>query len=276
MVKGYKVFNSDWTCRDGFKYKVGETYTQDGKLEVCGNGLHFCKKAVDCFNYYSFDSSNHVAEVVAYGKIAEQGDKCCTNKLKVVGEISWQEVLNLVNTGDDNTGYRNTGSFNTGNFNTGYRNTGNFNTGDRNTGDDNTGNFNTGNRNTGYFNTGNRNTGDCNISNHETGVFCTEEHKIRIFDIESDITFEEWRDSRAYWILSKVLLIEWVEEYSMTDGEKSKHLEYKTTGGYLKKVDLFSAYAAWWKNLSDADKSTIKSIPNFNSKKFKIITGIEV
>ena len=27
-VKGYKVFNSDWTCRD-FQFEVGKTYEED-------------------------------------------------------------------------------------------------------------------------------------------------------------------------------------------------------------------------------------------------------
>lgn len=32
-VKGYKVFNPDWTCR-GKQYTVGETATQEGELEA--------------------------------------------------------------------------------------------------------------------------------------------------------------------------------------------------------------------------------------------------
>lgn len=32
-VKGYKVFNPDWMCRD-FKYEVGQTYTHDGERQA--------------------------------------------------------------------------------------------------------------------------------------------------------------------------------------------------------------------------------------------------
>lgn len=60
-MKGYKVFNPDWTCRD-FQYEVGQTYTHDGDIEVCKAGFHFCQKPADCFDYYKFDSSNHVAD----------------------------------------------------------------------------------------------------------------------------------------------------------------------------------------------------------------------
>ena len=56
-MRGYKVFNNDWTCRD-FQYEVGKTYKHDGKISLCGSGFHFCEKAVDCFNYYGFSSEN--------------------------------------------------------------------------------------------------------------------------------------------------------------------------------------------------------------------------
>ena len=157
VVRGYKVFNEDWTCSPNGNTKQ---YTCPGKFEEditpvrCGRGMHFCRKAADCFNYYNFNPKNKVAEVVAYGDVVEVSDKCCTNKLEIVREIPWQELLTIVNTGKDCTGLCNTGDCNTGNRNTGERNTGNWNTGERNTGERNTGDCNTGNRNTGNWNTG--------------------------------------------------------------------------------------------------------------------------
>ena len=56
-IKGYKVFNPDWTCRD-FKYEVGNTYEEDVDPSVCDKGFHFCKLPKDCFNYYLFDPNN--------------------------------------------------------------------------------------------------------------------------------------------------------------------------------------------------------------------------
>ena len=182
-MKGYKVFNPDFTCR-GFQYEVGKTYEEDVVPDVCKVGFHFCQKLSDCFDYYDFNPNNKVAEIEAIGDIDEGDSKCCTNKITIVKEIAWQEVLDLVNfgksctglcntgncnTGDSNTGNCNTGDRNTGNCNTGNSNTGNRNTGDWNTGDWNTGNSNTGNSNTGDSNTGDRNTGDWNTGNRNTG-----------------------------------------------------------------------------------------------------------
>ena len=172
-IKGYKVFNSDWTCR-GFQYEVGKTFKHDGNIEMCGRGFHFCRKASDCFNYYRFDSNNKVAEVEAIGLVETQDDKSVTDEIKIIREIEWSELLTIVNEGKDctglcNTGDRNTGNCNTGNCNTGNWNTGNCNTGNCNTGDWNTGNCNTGNCNTGDWNTGNCNTSDCNTGDWNTG-----------------------------------------------------------------------------------------------------------
>src|SRR5690606_24926348 len=122
------------TCRD-FQYEVGKTYEEDVIPSVCNKGFHFCKQAKDCFNYYSFDPDNKVAEVLALGEVVEGGDKCCTNKIHIVREITWEELLTIVNTGKGNAGLCNTGNRNTGNWNTGDCNTGNRNAGNRNTGD---------------------------------------------------------------------------------------------------------------------------------------------
>lgn len=37
IVRGYKVFNPDMTCKD-FQYKVGKDYKLNGKLEICKTG----------------------------------------------------------------------------------------------------------------------------------------------------------------------------------------------------------------------------------------------
>lgn len=125
-MKGYKVFNPDWTCR-GFQFEVGKTYKHDGELSVCNSGFHFCQKASDCFNYYSFDINNKVAEVEALGRISTDGDKSATDEIRIIREIPWSEVLDIVNTGKSCTGLRNSGNWNSGNRNSGDWNSGFFN-----------------------------------------------------------------------------------------------------------------------------------------------------
>ena len=173
MVKGYKVFNSEWTCKNK-KYTCPGRFKEDVELEICGHGMHFCLNAADCFQYYNFDQNNHVAEVIAHGQVVYGDNKCCTDDLEIVREIPWDEVLRIINTGKECTGLGNTGDCNTGDRNTGDRNAGNWNAGDRNagnrnTGERNTGNWNAGSSNTGNWNAGNRNAGDWNAGNSNTG-----------------------------------------------------------------------------------------------------------
>ena len=306
VVHGFKVFRPDWTCSPNGntkQYTCPGKFEEEGELDVCGHGMHFCQTAADCFNYYSFNSENKVAEVIAYGDVRTDGDKSCTDKLEIVREIPWDEVLRIVNigknctgrcntgdwntgdrnTGDWNTGDRNTGNWNTGNrntgdCNTGNRNTGNRNTGDRNTGDRNTGNWNTGNRNTGDCNTGNRNTGDWNKSSFNTGCFNTEEQKIMLFNKPSNMTYSEWLDSDARYLLNQIPkdVVEWVYEEDMTDEEKAAHPTYETTGGYLKVLDESECGQLWWGSLSDRRKEIIKAIPNFDAEIFFQCTGVRV
>lgn len=126
-VKGYKVFNSDWTCR-GKQYSCPGIFEEFVSPSVCNVGMHFCKNAADCFRYYDFDPNNHVAEVIAHGTVKEGEDKCATNKLEIVREIPWAEVLEVVNTGKACTGRCNSGNCNSGNWNTTSFSNGCFNT----------------------------------------------------------------------------------------------------------------------------------------------------
>ena len=289
-MKGYKVFNKDWTCR-GFQYEVGKTYEMKEDPVYCEIGFHFCGKLIDCFNYYDFDSENKVAEIEALGTIDDSGDKekYCTNKIKIVRELTWHEVLDLVNTGKDNTGRGNAGNWNAGNWNTGRgnagnrnagnRNTGNWNAGNRNAGNRNTGRGNTGDENTGDENTGNRNTGDWNSTDFSTGCFNTKEEKIRLFNKRSNWTYRDWKYSSARDLMCDCPYTKtvWINEKYMTDSEKEENSTWKRTGGYLKTIEVTDEdRQAWWDNLDDEDQEEIKSLPNFDKEIFKEITGIEV
>lgn len=246
-VKGYKVFNSDWTCR-GKQYSCPGTFEEFVSPSVCNVGMHFCKNAADCFRYYDFDPNNHVTEVIAHGTVAEDEYKCATNKLEIVREIPWAEVLEIMNTGKACTGRCNSG-------------------------DQNSGNWNSGNRNSG-----NRNSGDWNATSFSNGCFNTVSPKIYMFNKPTDWTFERWFNCRARRLLNDIddCQLEYVYLSAMTDEEKAAHPEAETTGGYLKERTTADNAWKWWAGLSAADRNVILSLPNFDAAIFREITGIDV
>ena len=298
-MKGYKVFNSDWTCR-GFQFEVGKVFEEDVTPVCCDKGFHFCTKASDCFSYYKFDPNNKVAEVEALGEIDsnDEDSKCCTNKIKIVREINWQEVLELVNLGKACTGLCNSGDYNSGDYNSGNRNSGDYNSGDYNSGDYNSGNrnsgdWNSGNRNSGDCNSGNRNSGDCNSGNRNSGnrnsgdwnktcfsngCFNTESPKIYLFNKPSNWNYSDWLNSDARYILMNCPsnVLSWIWEDDMTDEEKEQHPEYLATGGFLKHIEEETGRQMWWDGLSDVQKDSVMQLPNFDKDIFKEITGISI
>ena len=292
MVKGYKVFNPDWTCRDK-QYTCPGTFEENVNPSVCNVGMHFCKNAADCFRYYDFDPNNHVAEVIAHGTVAEGEDKCATNKLEIVREIPWAEVLEIVNTGkvctgrcnsgnrnsgDWNSGNRNSGDWNSGNCNSGDCNSGNCNSGDCNSGNRNSGNCNSGNCNSGNCNSGDCNSGDWNATSFSNGCFNTVSPKIYMFNKPTDWTLENWLNCRARFMLTDIddCPLEYVYLSDMTDEEKAAHPEAETTGGYLKERTTADNARKWWAGLGADDRNIIFSLPNFDAAIFKEITGIDV
>ena len=281
VVKGFKVFNPDWTCNPNgkpFQYVVGGTYEEDVKPMVCDRGFHFCEKAADCFNYYQFNPENKVAEVLALGEVDTDGTKSCTNKIQIVREIPWAELLEIVNTGKGCTGLCNSGNRNSGDCNSGNRNSGNRNSGNRNSGNRNSGDCNSGDCNSGNRNSGNRNSGDWNKCSFSNGCFNTVSPKIYLFNKPSEWTYEDWLNSKARYLLNQIPgdVLEYIYLSDMTDEEKAAHPEAETTGGYLKILDNSECAVIWWCGLSDRQKAVITAIPNFDKEIFKQITGIDV
>ena len=289
-MRGYKVFNSDWTCR-GFQFAVGETYTlpKGQKPIACKRGFHFCERAVDCFNYYSFNPSNKVAVVEAVGEVVTDGDKSCTNSLRIVEEVSWEKLLTIVNTGVGNSGYQNSGNQNSGDWNSGNQNSGDQNSGNRNSGNQNSGNRNSGNRNSGDQNSGDRNSGNQNSGNQNSGIRNSGDWNsgnwnsgslnsntpdtIRIFNRE--IKRSEWEKANIpdffYFNLTT-----FVFEYAMTQEEKEQNKRWENVGGYLKTLDYKEAWQESYRKASQEDKDKVKKLPNFDADVFFEITGIRV
>ena len=261
VIKGYKVFNPDWTCSplgNTKQYACPGVFKSHHGVDLCNHGMHFCIDLVNCFNYYPFDPENHVAEVIALGQIAGYDDKWCTDELQIVREITWQEVLEMVNTGKGCAGFCNSGDWNSGNCNSG--------------------NWNSGNCNSGDWNSGDRNSGDWNKCNFSNGCFNTVEPKIYLFDKPSDWTYRDWLNSRARNLLNQIPkgVVEWIWSSDMTDSEKEEHPEHETTGGYLKVLDESDCGQIWWDGLSEYKRNIIKALPNFDEAIFEQITGIKL
>ena len=88
--KGYKAFNSDFTCKDK-QYEENTTYEESGD-RICDKGvMHYCENPFDVLNYYPLvDDKGRIsefAEVEALGKVYRKEDKSATNKLYIGAKL---------------------------------------------------------------------------------------------------------------------------------------------------------------------------------------------
>ena len=286
-MKGYKVFNSDWTCR-GYQYEIGKTYEIAESPKCCKVGFHFCEKLVDCFNYYSFDPNNKVAEIEAIGEIHfdDTNSKCCTNKIVILKELKWSEVLDMCNSGKGNSGHRNSGNYNSGNYNSGNYNSGNYNSGNRNSGNRNSGNrnsgyYNSGNYNSGHHNSGYYNSGYYNSGDYNSGHCNTNSPKVRMFNHETEFNFTDKSIVRFNEILfncpQSYKYSDFIDKSKMSEEEIMEHPECETIGGYNKTIIVEADKQKWWdEDVSDDDKEFIKSLPYFDADIFYECVGVRV
>ena len=281
-MKGYKVFNSDWTCR-GYQYEIGKTYEILENPKCCKVGFHFCEKLVDCFNYYSFDPNNKVAEIEAIGEIHfdDTNSKCCTNKIVILKELKWSEVLDMCNSGKGNSGHRNSGNYNSGNYNSGNRNSGNYNSGNYNSGNRNSGYYNSGNYNSGHYNSGYYNSGYYNSGDYNSGHCNTNSPKVRMFNHETEFNFTDKSIVRFNEILfncpQSYKYSDFIDKSKMSEEEIMEHPECETIGGYNKTIIVEADKQKWWdEDVSDDDKEFIKSLPYFDADIFYECVGVRV
>lgn len=249
-----KGFDENLRCR-GMQFEVSKTYDTGytEKLELCScKVFHFCKSLEKVSEFYSarVEDNNRFCEIEVLGELVEDDEKCGSNKIKILREITGEELANL-------RGLRN--------GNTGVFNTGHYNTGDRNTGD----------RNTGYRNTGDMNTGMFNACDRSTWLFNTVEKTVPIFNKDSGLTWNEIYREDWYAALrcGEFKLTEWIwyTEEEMKDNPIRQAIQ-----GYLKQYTFEEACLNWWDSLSNEAKELIKTMPNFDKEIFKQITGIEV
>ena len=71
-------------------------------------------------------------------------------------------------------------------------------------------------------------------------------------------------------------VVEWVYTENMSEEEKEKHPEHKTTGGYLKVLDESECAQVWWDGLDHTHRQIIMDLPNFDAEIFRKCTGIKI
>ena len=82
VIKGYKGFNKDMTCR-GFQYEEGKEYKEEAAY-ACHSGFHACEYPLNCFNYYSPNESvYHEVEQSGEFDRGEDDSKVASTKIKV-------------------------------------------------------------------------------------------------------------------------------------------------------------------------------------------------
>ena len=102
---GYKGFDKNFRCRD-MQYQVGQTYSADGQLKICENGLHFCDTPTAVFEFYP-PADCRFAVVEALGSVVSHDKnphKFCTDRLKIIRELSLIDFVAEVKDSATNTG----------------------------------------------------------------------------------------------------------------------------------------------------------------------------
>ena len=88
-IIGYKAFDNDLKCR-GFQYEIGKSYKQDGDIQVCENGFHFCENPLDVLSYYDLTTSRFA---VVSG--SSNSSKCDDDSKIATAEITIKAELKL-------------------------------------------------------------------------------------------------------------------------------------------------------------------------------------
>ena len=178
-----KGFGKDLKCR-GYQFEVGKEYKIDlpegytlTEKDLCSNKVfHFCDGLSKVHEHYSCEEEkgNRFCVIEVLGQLCDDGSKCGSDHIRIVREI----------TGDELKIAKGLTNWNSGLFNS------------------------------GYMNSGDRNSGTFNKTNGSNGVFCNKEPKICIFNIQTDWTLTEFYQSKYFdaIISSDFPLTEWVND----------------------------------------------------------------
>ena len=98
-MKGFKAFGKGMICR-GKQYAENSTFEEAGAETCCSEGMiHFCETPFDCLDYYPLVGNNgeliEVAEVEALDKVACEGNKRASKKIKIGAKLSFFDFIKL-------------------------------------------------------------------------------------------------------------------------------------------------------------------------------------
>jgi hypothetical protein len=121
-IKAYKAFDKDLKCLD-FQYSVGKTYSCPEDIKLCEKGFHFCENPLNVLHYYNLINSRF-AIVEIQGKVFQQEEKGCTDKIRIERELSLSELIAEAikyNSQGNRTNHASSGDW-TNHASSGYRN----------------------------------------------------------------------------------------------------------------------------------------------------------
>lgn len=284
IIEGYKVFNSDWTCRDK-QYSCPGYFEEDVAPEVCIKGMHFFTNIEFYFRFFPLKKDVHIAKVIAVGDIDEGWfTNCCTNKIFIIEEIPLKTIMGKLNPGgganigyanigEGNCGNNNIGDNNRGNNNIGINNCGNYNSGNSNEGYYNVGSFNMGYYNTGDHNIGCNNSGYCNIGDYNTGSYNEISYSTGFFNTKEQPIYMFNKPTK----LSSFMIYE-------LEGMELVHqlMTLYNIDFYYNKNAICSSYCrklrnkVWHCGFTEKQREAVLSLPNFDAEIFREITGINI
>lgn len=107
MSIGYKVVGNDLCGSNGYKYEIGRTFVQNGKIMVCSNGLHYSTSVVDADRYGKLlHDANKIVAPLRYLLVQDMEsdpnhqdvkyDKVATRTLLIVRELSLDEWIKTI------------------------------------------------------------------------------------------------------------------------------------------------------------------------------------
>lgn len=95
LIYGIKGFDEFLQCRK-FQYEIGKEYIFEGNVKICNAGFHFSEKIQNVYSFYNKNRSRFcfVVGEVPDDKLSNwrQSDKVVTNKIKILKELTKEEI----------------------------------------------------------------------------------------------------------------------------------------------------------------------------------------